>query len=144
MKVDRKIVSSLVRGERCNVNNSIKFEIQMILNEVNSNGLKWKKGEDEKHLNKRIKKGHLSNDFTLNDYEKIILGIMNGKDNDVYIYYKRSFIRNYIVFGDGTWIAIIGNDAIMETSFVIDGDYSEYLSKEKGYEYLGKLKEVLR
>ncbi|MFC4799472.1 hypothetical protein ACFPA1_08885 [Neobacillus sp. GCM10023253] len=70
--------------------------------------------------------------------------IVSGKESEVFLYYLKGFKKDYFVFGDGKWVVIIGEDAIMETSFPIDGDYFEYLSNKKGYEYLGKIKEVLR
>jgi len=107
----------------------IKEKVQFILNNVNTSGLKWKTGKDLKHLRTRKEYGHIPDDFSLSDYENVILKIMNGKENDVFLYFLRGFIKDYIVFGDGEWIVIIGEDALMETCFPISGNYFEYLSK---------------
>ncbi len=120
----------------------VKEKIQFILNNVNTIGLRWKTDKDLKHLQTRKEYGHIPGDFSLADYENVILNIMNGKENDVFLYYLKGFRKNYIVFGDGEWIVIIGEDGLMETCFPIAGDYFEYLSKKKGYEYIGKTKEV--
>jgi hypothetical protein len=117
-------------------------KVQYIINEVNRDGLRWKKGKDIKHLRVRKEYGHIPNDFTLKDYEAIILNIMNGRGNDIYLYFVQGFKKHYFVFGDGLWIVIIGEDCVMETSFPIDGDYFDYLSKKNGYEYFGKAEEV--
>jgi hypothetical protein len=97
-----------------------------------------------KHLKTRKEYGHIPDDFSMKDYENVIMKIINGKENDVFLYYLKGFKKDYIVFGDGKWIVILGEDTIMETSFPIDGDYFEYLSKKKGYEYIGKVEEVLK
>ncbi|MFZ3589996.1 hypothetical protein ACOI1C_12125 [Bacillus sp. DJP31] len=65
-------------------------------------------------------------DFTIND-----------KESDIFLYSVKGYKKDYIVFGDGEWIVIVGEDAMMETSFQIEGDYSKYLSMKKGYMYLG-------
>lgn len=122
--------------------NLLKEKILFILNDVKTTGLRWKIGKNIEHLEKRKRKGHIPNDFTLNDYERVILSIINDVENDVYLYYLKGFIKDYFVFGNGKWIVIIGDDSIIDTAFQIDTNYFEYLSKEKGYEYLGKIKEV--
>jgi hypothetical protein len=124
------------------VEQSIKEKIKFIMNEFNANGLKWKEGKDFKHLSTRKEYGHIPHDFSMKDYENVIMNIINDKESDVYLYYVKGFKKNYFVFGDGKWIVIVGEDAIMETSFPIESDYFEYLSKKKGYEYLGKVVEV--
>lgn len=121
----------------------LKESILFVLNDVKMNGLKWKLGKNVEHLEKRKRKGHIPSDFTLEDYERVILSIINNVENDVYLYYLKGFIKDYFVFGNGSWIVIIGDDSIIDTAFQIDTSYSDYLSKDKGYEYLGKIKEVL-
>lgn len=121
----------------------LKETILFVLNDVKKNGLKWKLGKNVEHLEKRKRKGHIPSDFTLDDYERVILSIINNVENDVYLYYLKGFIKDYFVFGNGSWIVIIGDDSIIDTAFQIDTSYSDYLSKDKGYEYLGKIKEVL-
>ncbi len=122
----------------------IKDKIQWVINEVITNGLKWKAGKDLKHLQTRKEYGHIPHDFSIEDYESVIIRIMNDNENDVFLYHLKGFKKNYFVFGDGKWIVIIGEDTIMETCFPISGEYFEYLSKKKGYEYIGKVKEVLK
>jgi len=59
-----------------------------------------------------------------------------------YIYFKQTFLQNYYVFADGEqWIVIIGEDGVMETVMIAD-NYPNYLPAAKGYQYLGKIKEV--
>lgn len=76
----------------------------------------------------------------MRDYENVII---NDKESDVYLYFVRGFKKDYFVFGDGKWIVIVGEDAITETSFQIEGEYTQYLSWKKGYMYLGKEEEVI-
>jgi len=118
-------------------------KIIWLIEKCNEIGLRWKVGKDLFHLKKRIEVGHLPADFSIQDYENLILSIINALDSEIYIYSLARFQKDYFVFGDGIWVVIIGEDGIMETAFVVDGNYREYLSEEKGYQYLGTVKEVL-
>ena len=62
---------------------TIKEKIQWVLNEVTTNGLRWKTGKDLKHLQTRKEYGHIPGDFSMDDYESVIIRIMNGKVKEV-------------------------------------------------------------
>lgn len=136
-------INHIKGGKNEKLDNIIKQKLANIIRDMNKYGLKWKVGKDIGHLRKRKKYGHVPQDFSLKDYEHVILSIVNGTENDVFLYFLQGFKKDYFVFGNGVWIVIVGDDGIMETSFIVDGDYNDYLSKEKGYKYIGKVKEVL-
>lgn len=42
------------------------------------------------------------------------------------------------------WMVIIGENVVMESAFIIDKKpYHVYLSKERGFSYIGTVKEVM-
>lgn len=123
----------------------VKYKIHSMLQDIEENGLKWK-SEDKRiqHLITRKDYGHIPDDFLIKDYESLILNLINGNETEIYLYYIHK--QNYIVFGDriSQWIAIIGEDHIIDTAFLIDTTtFDEYLSEKDGYIFLGKLKEVI-
>lgn len=110
--------------------------------EIYHNSITWKPKKDVYHLNKRKSRSHIPQDWQLNDYNMLIMNILKENENDIYRYTKQSFAQNYFVFADGKqWIVIIGEDGIMETAMIAD-NYSRYLTPSKGYEYVGKIREV--
>ncbi len=104
----------------------------------------WKPGSDQHHLKRRKRKGHLPDDYTLDNYNNLIRKLCTSDEHEVYVYHLLGFDQDYYVFGDGVyWIAIIGENGLMETAFPPDS-YSGYLAPEGGYRLLGTIKEVLQ
>ena len=123
-----------------------KKKIRHIIKDVNKNGLKWKRGKDIEHLEKRKRKCHIPEDFTIEAYESIIIDIIDDKENETYLYFLEGFEQNYYVFANPKtkWMVIIGENTVIESAFIIDKKpYHVYLSKERGYMYLGTVKEVI-
>ncbi|WP_410770984.1 phage minor capsid protein [Fontibacillus sp. BL9] len=118
----------------------------MVKSSVASTGLQWKRqGLAESHLAKRIKRKHVPQDWTMREYDGKITQLITNPSSQVYRYHQEGFEQNYYVFGDGDkWIAILGQDGKMETAFPHDSpaNYRNYLTVDKGYTYLGTLKEV--
>ncbi|WP_071392713.1 hypothetical protein [Bacillus tuaregi] len=129
------------------VHSETREKIRHIINEVNKNGINWKKGKDIEHLEKRIRRCHIPADFTLEMYESIIINMINDKENETYLYYLKGYEQNYYVFAnpETKWTVIVGENTVMESAYMIDKKpYRVYLSKERGYTYLGTVKEVMR
>jgi len=61
--------------------------------------------------------------------------------SDVHIYRMEYFEQCYVVFSTDNWIVIVGEDGIMETAMTTRSP-ERYLSNEKGYTYIGTVKEV--
>lgn len=121
---------------------AIKLQIRALLTDIQRNGLKWKLGSDMIHLERRKKRKHIPQDWSLRDYTNQIMNILNDKENEIHLYYKEIFEQRFFVFGDGhSWIVIIGENGVMETAMIAER-YHLYVSPEKGYMYLGKIKEV--
>lgn len=124
----------------------LKIEIRKqfikILNNLTDNGPKWKEGKDLQHLNKRKRRGHIPLDWGLEDYNQLIVDLAKELENDTYLYFKDTFEQRYLVIGDKCWIAVVGEDGLMETAFP-PNHYTDYLSEDEGYIFLGTIKEVL-
>lgn len=92
-------------------------------------------------MEKRKKRKEIPEDWRLQDYDKLILKIMNDRENDIHLYYFLGFTQEYFVFDDGHWMVIIGKDKVMETC-MFRKNTSSYLKSEDGYTYIGKVREV--
>ena len=123
------------------LNTEIRKLVIKILDNLIENGPQWKQGMDIHHFNKRKRRGHLPLDCSLEDYNQMIVNIAKELDSETYLYVKDIFEQRYFVFGDNYWIAIIGEDGIMETAFP-PNNYSKYLSIDEGYIFLGTVQEV--
>lgn len=123
------------------MNSEIKKLLLHIIQSLKEQGPQWKPGKDLLHLKKRISRRDLPLESTLHDYNNLITDIVTDLQSDVHIYHLEQFEQRYIVFSANHWIIIIGEDKIMETAMVTRSP-ERYLSKEKGYNYIGTVKEV--
>ena len=112
-----------------------------ILDNLIENGPKWRQGKDIHHLHKRKTRGQIPFDWSLEDYNKLIVDIAKELENETYLYFKDTFEQRYFVIGNKYWLAMVGEDGIMETAFP-PNNYTNYLSKDEGYIFLGTIKEV--
>jgi len=47
---------------------------------------RWKSDEKRTaHWNKRRTRGHIPNDFMVDDYEEFIISLINGNENEIYL-----------------------------------------------------------
>lgn len=113
-----------------------------IIKKYQKNGPIWKPNKDIIHLRKRINRKDVPTDFTLEEYNQLIVAILSDLQSDIHVYYLATFHQNYFAFSRQNWIVIIGENAIMETAMIATNP-THYLSSEKGYTYLCTVKEVL-
>lgn len=78
-------------------------------------------------------------EFTLNDYNSLIVKIITNKSTDIHLYKVSHFEQTYLVFTANKWLVIIGENTIMETA-MISKNPERYL----GYTYVGTVEEVLK
>ncbi|MCA1064831.1 hypothetical protein QTG56_24805 (plasmid) [Rossellomorea sp. AcN35-11] len=120
--------------------------IRQIIKLYNEKGVKWKQSSEKHfgraHLDKRKRRKDLPENWSLEDYNKLIQNIINGDSNDIHLYYLETFSQRYIVFSDRVWIVIVGENTVMESC--MPGNPSNYFSRNPGYFYLGKVKDVLK
>lgn len=117
--------------------------VSNITSQIEEHGPAWKSEELlERHLTKRIKKEHIPENWTTEDYNSKITEIINNKENDLYEYSQPDFPQKYYIFGDKTWIVMVGEDGKMETAFPPDRGYTKYLEEEINAKYIGKIKDV--
>ena len=104
----------------------------------------WKPGKDIQHLEKRKALGHLPQDCQIKDYNKLISELVQGLENEVYLYEFGSQ-RYYMVRGkikEKEWIVILSKEGIIETAFPPQ-KIEEYLSKRNAA-LLGKIGEIVK
>ncbi|HEY88125.1 MAG TPA: hypothetical protein G4N98_00095 [Thermoflexia bacterium] len=101
----------------------------------------WKLYSAARHLYKRKRQGHLSHDATLEDYERIILTVLNDGAAQVYLYwYNRTpYMVVVATVQNRLWLVMFNLEGVLETAFVID--VPDYL-KQPGFEKFGSLSEV--
>ena len=125
------------------MNNSEQEQWQKIKQAINLIRLqvKWKPNKAEIHLQKRIAREHLNNSANLEDYEKIILSIINNPEATLYIYQYNDLIYPTIAssYKDNLWLVMFSLDGIMETAFPPDNP-TNYLSKTP-FRYIGLLQD---
>ena len=119
----------------------VRKQMIKIIDNLIENGPKWKQGKDIHHLNKRKTRGHIPLDWRLEDYNQLIVDIVKELENETYLYFKDTFEQRYFVIGNKYWLAMVGEDGIMETAFPLN-NYTNYLSNDEGYIFLGTIKEV--
>ena len=106
--------------------------------------ISWRPGSAERHLRKRKLRGHLPSTATLEDYEHIILAVLDDSSAQVYRYwYNRvSYVAMVAAIGDQTWLVMFDYNAVLESAFVVE--HPERYLKKPGFEWIGLLREVDR
>ncbi|WOV87468.1 hypothetical protein QWT69_16710 [Sporosarcina oncorhynchi] len=119
-----------------------KYLLKKLIQSYKKYGPQWKPGRDIIHLKKRISRNDLPFETTLQDYSHLITTIVVNEQSNIHIYNMKHFQQGYIVFSFNSWVVIVGEDYIMETAMITRSP-DNYLSTEKGYTYIGTVKEVL-
>jgi hypothetical protein len=116
-------------------------DILLIIEQLKTQ-LIWKPQKAEIHLKKRIARKHLPSTCTIDDYESIILSIINNPEAQLYIYQDNDCIYPTIVakYKNRLWLIMFSMEGIMETAFPPDNP-TAYLS-QLSFKYLGLLKEL--
>lgn len=121
-----------------------KTIIKVIIHKFNRTGVVWKVigniNYGQRHLEKRQRRNELSKEWILQDYNKLILNIMNDVDSDVHLYFLSLFEQEYFCFDNGEWIVIVGKDGVIDTC--MKGKPQNYFINNPGYTYPGKVKDV--
>lgn len=102
----------------------------------------WKHDSAERHLRKRKQRGHLPSTATLEDYERIILTVLQDRTCRVYRYWYNGIPYVTVVATVGTrqWLVMFAYDGVLESAFVVERP-ERYLCKP-GFEWIGSLNEV--
>lgn len=104
--------------------------------------VRWKPNSAVRHLRKRKRRGHLPSTATLEDYERIILTVLQDKSAQVYRYwYSRvPYVTVVATVHTQQWLVMFAYDGVLESAFVVENP-ERYLSKP-GFEWIGSLGEV--
>ncbi|NOZ71536.1 MAG: hypothetical protein GXP38_06440 [Chloroflexi bacterium] len=116
----------------------ILYVIQRIRKEI-----RWRPGSLSRHLKKRKMRGHLPQQATANDYERIIQDVLYHPDAWVYLYWHQDtpYVVVMTVIRTQTWLVMFDMNGWMESAFVVENP-RHYLSKS-AFEPIGSLTEVL-
>jgi len=103
---------------------------------------KWKGGVASitSHLNRRKKRGHLPENAAEDDLIQRGLHVLQSSDSKVYEYTPSGNL--YFVVYKG-WAVFFDEDGLWDTVFPPDVP-ARYFASTKGYEFLGKLREVMK
>jgi hypothetical protein len=106
--------------------------------------VRWKPGSAKRHLLKRRKRKHLLETATLDDYESVIRRSLNDETAEVWVYRYENipYVTVTASIDKDVWLVMSDMKGIMETAFIVR--HPEQYLKSPGYEYIGRLKEVLR
>lgn len=102
----------------------------------------WKPESAVRHLQKRKLRGHLPPTATLQDYERIILAVLQDGAAQVYRYWydRIPYVAIVGVVHGQRWLVMFDDDAVLESAFVLERP-ERYLDKP-GFERIGLLGEV--
>ena len=107
------------------------------------NRIRWKPGSAAIHLQKRRRRGHLSPEATLTDYERIILSAVSDPIATVYLYVYGSdaYVAVVSVLQRQTWLTMFAQDGLLESAYIVERP-ELYLSNS-AFDRMGTLDEVL-
>lgn len=105
-------------------------------------GIRWKADSAERHLQKRIARGHLPTTATMEDYERVIHSVLQDESAQVFRYWynRKPYLALVTAVQSKQWLVMFSYDGLMETAFIIDRP-EQYLNKP-GFEEIGTLREV--
>ncbi len=106
----------------------------------------WKPDSAERHLRRRINRGHLPETTTLVDYERIIRTIIFHELAQIYIYWHSTSDQQVpyvavvdIVHGE-TWLVMFGLDGTLESAYLVERPH--YYLSEPEFEWVCKLGDI--
>ena len=119
-----------------------RIQIASAIESVRSE-VRWRPGSAARHLLKRKLRGHLPDDATLEDYERVILTILEDVHAQVYTYWhgEVAYVTVGTVFQERHWLVMFSLDGWMESAYVVENP-DRYLSKSV-FELIGSLNEVI-
>ena len=121
---------------------TLRVQIASAIRSVQSQ-VRWRPGSAARHLLKRRLRGHLPADATLDDYEHIILTVLEDAHAQVYTYWHNDtpYVAIVAVVQSRHWLVMFALDGLMESAYVVEHP-DRYLSKPV-FEPMGSLSEVL-
>ncbi|MBK8903385.1 MAG: hypothetical protein IPM53_19540 [Anaerolineaceae bacterium] len=104
--------------------------------------VRWVAGSAERHLQKRIARGHLPAAATIEDYEHVIRSVLQDESAQVFRYWynRKPYLTLVTAVQSRQWLVMFSYDSLMETAFIIERP-EQYLNKP-GFEEIGSLREV--
>jgi len=121
-------------------------ELRQIIHIV-QNRLTWKPDSAERHLRKRINRGHLPATATLADYEHVIHSIVHQQSAQVYLYWHSSagslvaYITIVGMVDNKTWLVMFDAAGTLESAYVVERP--QYYLSEPEFELICELGDSL-
>lgn len=106
----------------------------------------WKPDSAERHLRRRINRGHLPATATLVDYENIIRTIIFHELAQIYIYWHSTpdqrvpYIAVVDIVNGETWLVMFGLDGTLESAYLVERPH--YYLSEPEFEWVCKLGDI--
>lgn len=104
----------------------------------------WKPDCAERHLRRRIRRNHLPDNATLEDYEALIHQVVHQVQAQIYIYWHNNIVPYISVVNmiDGnTWLVMFNTDGILESAYVVERP--QYYLSEPEFELICELGDLL-
>ncbi|MCE7984171.1 MAG: hypothetical protein DYG89_23600 [Caldilinea sp. CFX5] len=105
--------------------------------------LHWKPGSAERHLAKRILRGHLPITARMEDYEQIIRLVVHSSRAYVYLFWYDG--TPYVTVADDIhenhWLVMFDLDGLLESAYLVERP-DRYFQKEN-VEFIDRLEAVL-
>jgi hypothetical protein len=104
--------------------------------------IRWVADSADRHLQKRIARGHLPTAATMEDYEHVIHSVLQNESAQVFRYWynRKPYLTLVAAVQSRQWLVMFSYDGVMETAFIVERP-KQYLSKP-GFEEIGSLSEV--
>lgn len=104
---------------------------------------RWRPGSAARHLLKRKVRGHLPIDATLDDYDRVIQGVLQDAAARVYAYWYEGtpYVAVAAILGDNHWLVMVDFDGWMESAYTVSRP-ERYFNKSE-FEFIGILGELL-
>ena len=105
--------------------------------------IRWRPGKDKAHLAKRIERGHLPPETSLDEYYAIIRLVLTHPEAVVYVFQFGEIFYPTVValYENQIWLVMFGMDGTMETAFPPDRP-DTYFSSPK-YHWIGSIQEIV-
>lgn len=115
--------------------------------QIVQNRLIWKPGSAERHLRRRINRGHLPITATLYDYESLIQTVVHQPSAQVYLYwhstaeYRIAYVSIVGKITDESWLVMFAFTGVLESAYIVERP--QYYLSEPEFEWIGRVEDIL-
>ena len=105
--------------------------------------IRWKPGSAGRHLQKRRRRGHLTLDATLAEYEQIIFSAVRNQAAIVYLYAHDdvTYVAVAASIQRQTWLVMFDLGGVLESAYIVERP--DLYLRRSVFDRLGVLEEIL-